>query len=320
MAPTRQEGGFLTRWVVRTVQLVLTVAVTWFIVARVGLSIDALRALDADAWLPRPALLLAASALLLAAFFVSAAIWGVMVRDLGGPTLPAKEAVQLFMIANLGRYVPGKLWQIAGLAALAKRRGVPATTATGAAVLGHGIALVAASTLGLGALVSGPTPYGRWAIAGVGLVVGLIALVSIPAVFKKLAGIWFRIARTEAGATLQSLRGLRWLTLYLANWVMYVLSFWILCRSLGLEGGILPLSSAFAAAYVLGYLMVFAPAGLGPREGFLIMFLTPHLGAAPSGLVAVVARLWMTVVEVVPAGFFWMRHVARGGKGGGMHE
>jgi hypothetical protein len=290
---------------------VLTIAVTWFIVDRVGLSLDALGDLEAEAWLPRPGLLLAASVLLLAAYFVSAWIWGLMVRDLGGPRIPGREAVQLFMIANLGRYIPGKVWQIAGLAALARGKGVPAATATGAAVLGHGIALVAASTLGLGALLTGPEPYRTWGIVGAVVVAIVLVLVSIPAVFRRLADLWLRMTKTET--SLGALHGARWLGLYILNWTMYVLSFWVLSCSLGLQGGVVPLASGFAAAYVLGYLMVFAPAGLGPREGFLIMFLTPHIGVTSSGLLAVVARLWMTVVEVVPAAIFWSRHVTRAG-------
>ena len=266
--------------------------------------------------MPEPRLFVVASVLLLVAYFVSAAIWGLMVRDLGGPWIPASEAVQLFMIANLGRYVPGKVWQIAGLAALAKGRGVPAATATVAAVLGHGVALVAASTLGLGALLAGPDPYRRWGIVGAVVVGGLIVVVSIPAVFSKLARLWFRLSRAEGDPVTSSLHGLRWFGLYLLNWLMYVASFWLLTLSLGLEGSVVALGSGYAAAYVLGYLMVFAPAGLGPREGFLIVFLTPHLGAASSGLVAVVARLWMTVVEVLPAGLFWMRYVGKGGTAG----
>ncbi len=312
------KEGSLKKGLVLAAQLVLTVAVTWFIVDRVGLSLDALGELEADDWLPQPGLLLLASTLLLAAYFMSAAIWGRMVGDLGGPEIPLLAAVPLFMIANLGRYIPGKLWQIAGLAALAKGRGVPAATATGAAVLGHGIALVAASTLGLGALLSGPEPYRTWGMVGSALMAAVIVLAAVPRVFTKLAGAWFAVTRTQAPESFGSLHGLRWLMLYLFNWGIYVASFWVLCMSLGIDGDMVPLASGFAAAYVLGYLMVFAPAGLGPREGFLIMFLTPHIGATASGLVAVVARIWMTLVEVVPAGAFWVRHVARSGEEGGV--
>jgi glycosyltransferase 2 family protein len=294
---------------VRALQLALTVAVTWFILDRVGLGLAELSAVDRALWLPDPVLLLAASVLLLVAYFVSAALWGLIVHELGGPRLPLGDAVRIFMIANLGRYVPGKVWQIAGLAALAKGRGVPPATAAASAVLGQGIALVAAAGVGMGALLGGPEAYRRWGLVGAAVVVGAVALLSVPGVFRRLAGGWFRLTRTEAPADLGMRHGLRWLGLYTGNWVLYGLSFWVLARSLGLEGAALPIASAFAAAYVLGYAMVFAPAGLGPREGFLIVFLTPHVGAGPAGVVAVVSRLWTTVVELLPAGIFWLRWV-----------
>lgn len=312
-----RPGGVLKKWLVVTVQLALTVAVTWFIVDRVGLDFAALGSLDARTWIPAPLPFLAASALLVAAYFVSAAIWGLIVRDLGGPPIPSWEAVRMFMIANLGRYLPGKIWQIWGLAHLAKGRGVPGLTSTAAAVLGQGVSLVAAATVGMGAFLAGPEAYRRWGLIGAVLMGTLLVLVSIPRVFARLVWLWCRLARTEARPELGSLHGVRWLGLYVLNWVMYAVAFWILVRSLGMQGGLVPVASAFAAAYVLGYAMIFAPAGLGPREGFLILFLTPHLGAAPSGVVAVVSRLWTTVVELAPAGIFWLRHMVKGSAPGG---
>jgi uncharacterized membrane protein YbhN (UPF0104 family) len=297
-------------------QLALTMVVTWFILDRVGLGLSELARVDGTLWIPDPLLLAASSLLLLAAYFVSAGLWGLIVRELGGPRLPLGESIRIFMIANLGRYVPGKVWQIAGLAALAKGRGVPAPTAAAAAVLGQGVALVAAAAVGMGALLGGPESYRRWGLVGAALVLALVALLAIPAVFARLAGVWFRITRTEPAGDLGVRHGLRWLALYALNWLMYAASFWVLARSLGLEGSLLPVGSAFAAAYVLGYAMVFAPAGLGPREGFLIVFLTPHLGAGPSGVLAVVARLWTTLVELVPAGVLWLGWMRRPRPGG----
>lgn len=292
-------------------QLVLTVAVTWLIIDRVDLGLDELRGVERSLWLPGPLLFTGASAILLLAYFVSAAIWGRIVRELGGPSLPTADSIRMFMIANLGRYLPGKVWQIAGLAALAKGRGVPAATAAGAAVIGQGIAVVAAAAVGLGALLGAPDPYPRWGLIGVAVVVAFAALLAVPTVFRRIVGVWFRLTRAEARPEVDGVHALRWLALYAVNWIMYALAFWVLVRSLGLGGAPIPVASAFAAAYVLGYAMVFAPAGLGPREGFLILFLTPHLGATQSGVAAIVARVWTTLVEVVPAGAFWLGHLAR---------
>jgi len=290
--------------------LALTVAVTWFIVDRVGLQLAALRDLDSSAWIPRAIPFLAASALLLLAHLGSTIAWGLIVRELGGPPIPMAAAVRIFWIASLGRYLPGKVWQIAGLAALARGRGVPHATAVGAAVLGQGISLIAAAAVGMGAFLGGPAAYRRWGIVGAAGVGLAVVLVAIPPVFRRLAAMWFRLARTEDTRGLASAHAVAWLGIYVVNWTLYGLAFLVLARSLGLTGPFLPLVAAFPAAYLLGYLMVFAPAGLGPREGFLILFLTPHVGAASAGVLAVVSRLWTTILELVPGVFFWTRHVA----------
>lgn len=277
-----------------------------------GLGFGELRELDASSWRPDALLFLASCLLLLLGYFASAALWGRMVVDLGGPPLPLAEAIGVFMVANLGRYVPGKVWQIAGLAVMARNRGIPAATATGAAVLGQGIALAAATLVALGALVGGPPELRRWGLPGAGIVAVVTAIGLLPPVFRRASALWFRLARQEPPASLGSVHALRWLALYVANWALYAFSFWVLAASFGHRGHIVPVASAFAAAYVLGYVAVFAPAGVGVREGFLVAFLTPFFGAGPSAALAVVARVWTTGVELVPAAAFWLRSLGKG--------
>ncbi len=200
----------------RLTQLGATVLVTWFIVDRVGLSLASLRTLDPARWVPSALPFGLASLALLCGYGISAALWGRIVADLGGPRLPAADAVRVFMVANLGRYVPGKVWQIAGLAALARGRGVPATTATAAAVLGQGLALVAAALVGAGALTRAPGRPGPW---GVGLLSVMVLVVSVglaPPVFRAVVRLWFRLARARPPETLSSGTAVRWLAAYLS--------------------------------------------------------------------------------------------------------
>ena len=279
-----------------------------------GLGLDELGALDAAEWVPSLPLLASSVALLLSAYFVSGALWGRVVSDLGGPRLGVIDAIGIFMIANLARYVPGKVWQIASLAALAKARGVSATTAMGAAVLGQGIALAAATLVGLAGLLSAGAP--GWGLAPAIAIASGAALVAVPPVFRRLTRLLFRLARSPVPEGLRSTHGVRWLALFGLNWVLYAFSFWVLVVSFGAEAALAPVASAFAAAYVLGYAAIFAPAGLGVREGFLVALLAPHLGVAHAGAFAVIARVWTTVVELVPAVAFWIRHVSAAGAGG----
>ena len=286
----------------------LTVAGTWFIFDRVGVDFALLRTLDVGVWRLRPALFVSSCVVLGLGYLWSAVLWGRLVRDLGGPSLPLWTTVRVFMVANLGRYVPGKVWQIAGLAYLAKREGVPTGVATGAAILGQGVALLGAALVGMGVMlgssdVSESIGWG-WRIVGIGAAVIVIGVVVVPRSFRHVVATWFRLTRTDApGDGLGGGNaGLRWLTLYVINWGIYTTSFWLLYLSFGEWRAFMQVGPAFAAAYVAGYVAIFAPAGAGIREGVLVVLLQPIMAREAAVLLAVVARLWTTGVELIPAG------------------
>ncbi len=292
---------------VGVLQVGLTVVVTWFIFDRVGVDLARLGTLNSAEWRPRPGLFLSSCVVLVVGNLWSSSMWGRIVRDLGGPRLPLWTTVRVFMVANLGRYVPGKVWQIAGLAYLAKREGVPASVATGAAVLGQGIALLGATLVGIGALLgtnglSREIGWGGW-VAGIGVALTIVGAVVIPPVFRRVVAFWFRVTRTDPpGDGLGSGNvGLRWLTLYVGIWGTYATAFWLFYLSFGESRTFLQVGPAFAAAYVAGYIAIFAPAGAGIREGVLVVLLQPIMAREAALVLAVIARLWMTALELIPA-------------------
>ena len=297
----------MRRFALRSLQIGLTIIVTWFILDRVGVDASRLRGLDRSVWKPDLIPFTMSCLVLVGGYVLSAVLWGRIVQDLGGPALPARTSVRLFMVANLGRYVPGKVWQIAGLAYMAKGEGISASVATGAAVLGQGVALLAATLIGVGALF-GPNELWRvlgWpgSAVGLGLAVGIIGVVSIPRLFQRIVAGWFRLTRSELPQELSQGRnfGLRWLVLYILNWGIYCVAFWLLYLSFGEWRTFMQLGPAFAAAYVAGYLAVFAPAGAGIREGFLVVLLQPVMAREAAVVFAVIARLWTTTLELIPA-------------------
>lgn len=274
-----------------------------------GLTLAELREWQGALARPRPIPLAGATLLLLAAYALSGLTWGAVVTGLGGPRLSARDAVSIFMVSNLGRYVPGKVWSIAGMAALGKGKGVPVAVSATAAVVMQGVGLAAAGAIGLGAFAGGPAPLPRWGLVGAGVAaVVLLLLLSVPSLFHRAVALWFRVVRTRAPANLTPALALRWLLQVAGAWVAMSASFWIFARSLGMELSPVHAGSAFAAAYVAGYLMLFAPAGVGVREGFLVAFLASALGSGPATVLAIAARLWMTAAEVIPAAVLWAGH------------
>jgi hypothetical protein len=85
------------------------------------------------------------------------------------------------------------------------------------------------------------------------------------------------------------------------NWGIYATAFWLLYLSFGEWRTFLQVGPAYAAAYVAGYIAVFAPAGAGIREGVLVVLLQPVMAREAAVAIAVIARLWTTVAELMPA-------------------
>lgn len=297
-----------------------------FILRRIGVDLTSLQELDTLT--PEVALppLVGSIVVLALGYGVSAGLWGRLVREMGGPALRRRTSVPLFLVANLGRYVPGKVLQIAGLTWLARRHGVPAPIAAGAAILGQGVALLGATVVGLAAFFSPALdPSLRiWGWLGLGAVIVFILGTGIPGASDRLRSAWFALAGSAPPPTSEGDPqgigfGLRWTALYTLNWGLYAVAFWLLF--LGVIGWqpFLYVGPAFAAAYVGGYLALFAPAGLGVREGLLAAFLSPVLDPEAALALAVVARLWTTGVEVIPAGLL-ARSVLRPEDGSGVED
>ncbi|MBI4522116.1 MAG: flippase-like domain-containing protein [Gemmatimonadetes bacterium] len=294
----------LRRAAVWAVQIALTIVITWAILARIDVSLRELASIDPARW--RPSLLpLAASALVLLAGFVLAAwFWGRLATVFGGQPLGFRDVNRIYFLANLGRYLPGKVWQIAGLAYLAREHGVQPLAATGAALLGQALTLVGALLIGAGCLAwtgdSGSLRVPGWALPP--LAIGAAVLL-VPPLFRRIVVAVFRAARQSAPDLdgIDPLFGARWLALYSLAWIIYGISFWIFARAFHVSVGLAASAGAFAAAYLVGYLAVFAPAGIGVREGILAAALTPYVEPAAALALALLARVWTTVVEVLPA-------------------
>lgn len=304
-------------WGRRAVHCLLTVAVTWIVVASVGAGLEealSFRLAVPDVSAPR---LIVATLILLLSLAVSALLWGRMASELAGKEVPAIPAVRIVFAANLGRYLPGKLWQLAALGVLSRRVDVDGPIGAAAGVIAQVFALSAAAAIGAPALFgrSGGDATSETLVL-VGALAVVLVLLSIPGIRSR----GLELACRNAEATRPHALGgygfaLRYFGMYFLNWLLYCGSFVIFVQGLGFPTpDMLPLASAFAGSYLLGYAAFFAPAGIGVREGFLIAFLRPEVGVGAVGI-AILTRLWMTVVELVPAGGLALWEIRRRGPG-----
>ena len=297
----------MKRFLLRAAQVLLTVAVTIFLFRALQVSWKDLAALDPSRWVPRGGgLPLAASmVLVLAVYLYLVGLWAAMAEQLGAGHLPFTAAVRVFFVANLGKYIPGKVWQVAGLGYLAGREGLVAGRALFAALLNQAFSLCAGVTVGSLYLAFGTTvPRGAWLVA-LGSVVAILSLLGSRRVHSRVVTVLAGFGVAAFIAMFPSPRrfALGWFGLHIVAWLGYGLALcllWAAFRPLPRGIEVLMAASAFPTAYVLGFLAFFAPAGVGVREGALVALTAPLLGRADATALAVIARVWLTVLELVP--------------------
>lgn len=278
-------------------QLVLVAVVGWFVARRLAGHWAEFRALELElAW--RLDLLALAVGCVIVTYAIQIESWR---RVLAGwqQRLSYATAARIWWVANLGRYVPGKVWSLAGMVVLAQRVGVPAWVGGASAVALQAVGLatgVAVVTATLGPAVS-PAALAAAAAVALGTLV-VLSLEWTARLVGRLGGPAARFRPLPLRAVLTS--GL----LTQVSWLTYGAGFWLLARGLVPATGLgFPAAAGvFAFGYLAGLLAVFAPGGIVVREAVYVGLLAPTVGAAGAIAVAVASRLLLTALEAA-AGF-----------------
>jgi glycosyltransferase 2 family protein len=255
-------------------------------------------------WRFSPGWIAASVIVVFASYAVLIEAWRRVVLSLG-ERLAFLPAARIWFLASLGKYVPGKVWAVAGAAVLAQRAGVdPAAAVAGAVVL-------QALALASGAAVVAVTARDAFQAVGQGIVPIAAAIVAL-----SLAGVVMlgsqpfldRINRLlpSSWPRLRAIPPAVLATAFVANviaWVGYGVALLLLSRGL-LPGVVLSFPQAvgvFTCSYLVGFIALFAPGGLGPRESVFLLMLAGDIGLKPAAALALASRLLLTGTEVLPA-------------------
>ncbi len=66
------------------------------------------------------------------------------------------------------------------------------------------------------------------------------------------------------------------------------------------------LLTTYIGAWVVGYISVFAPTGIGVREGVLVLLLAPYIPVSTAMAVALGYRVWLTMRDALAAVLGWL--------------
>ena len=216
-------------------------------------------------------------------------------------TLP--QTARLLLVSNFGRYLPAaKAWQMGIIGIIAAEHNLPAARIV-ASSLFHGLVGVVVGVLllfGMGGAVLGVHP--AWLTVPVAGTVGLLVA---PALLRSLPRLRdFVVQRLPGVESVDA--GTMWALVWTCalSWVAWGSGLFALAF------GLLPQAGASLTAYVAAWIGPFlagvasivAPAGLGVRDEVMrTMLVASGVSASGAIVVVVIARVWATVLEVVPA-------------------
>ncbi|MEA5391596.1 lysylphosphatidylglycerol synthase domain-containing protein [Cyanobium gracile UHCC 0139] len=219
-----------------------------------------------------------------------------------------RDGFYMYNLAQLAKYVPGSIWQFVSRIAMLRARQAPAVAIRDSILAEN--AWVVGSALVIGVVLLGlaqPAFYLRLLEAvrrvppalAVPLGAVLLALagaltVALPRLRRRSSRLvsWLIRLRPPGAASFSLLLG----------WFALGASFWLCLRPFLAGGPAWPaVIGVYCLAWVAGYLVPFAPAGLGVREVVLALALDPFIAADTSLVVVAVHRVVYLLVEVLLA-------------------
>jgi len=234
-----------------------------------------------------------------------ALIWNMVLRVLDKEKRISNfKAIKIFVSSWFGRYIPGKLWMFLGRIYLGSKEGLSkkalAVSSLFEIVLSVSAAFIWA--LLLLSITFGSQLYYLYFIPLV-IIIGTM-IFAHPKIFYPICNFGLRKVKKEEIPKENYLSYVMVIKVMVYHFIAFAFDgfgFFLLinsiiylpfCDIIGIMGG-------FTLAAVLGAAAIFAPGGLGIREGILATILTLYFPLSIAVLITLVSRIWMSMAEIL---------------------
>jgi len=241
--------------------------------------------------------------------------WRWALASTTGQLLGLRPTAQTFFVSQLGKYIPGAVWPVLAQMELTNKYGATRAQSVLGSTLAMIIGLASAITLGgISVLASGISLLTYWFLVPVAIVCSLVLTPPILRLVVQMLG--RRISR------FRSLQDIiidgRSITLAIvwniAAWIFWGTQAWIILRAfapIGFGADFLLTLGAFALSFAVGFVIIIAPGGIGPREAALVFLLSSLVGTSDALALAIVSRLFSIVFDAIGAGIAWLSTVTQ---------
>jgi uncharacterized membrane protein YbhN (UPF0104 family) len=248
---------------------------------------------------------LLAQVMIFLGFACSTLSWQILLDDLGKP-IGLRRGAQIFLVGQLGKYLPGSVWAYVLQIELGHKAGLERARVFAATVFSVVVGVVAAlfaGALAIPRLVE-QDPRLAW-LPWLYLVLPVALLMLYPPVLTAIVRFGFRLLRRPRPDHPIAPRAVvASLVAALGTYLFFGVHLWMLADTR--EGLTLsPLSlciGTMAIAMLAGLAFFMLPSGVGAREFVIVVALTPLVGIGRATAYAAVSRVMFILAELAAAG------------------
>jgi len=259
----------------------------------------------------RPFPLLLSTFIFVLSYFIQIWAWYLITLKLG-IAIPFPETLENWFYSQLGKYLPGKVWLLLSRFYFYESKGKSKKAVSIALYLETVTAIMAAGLIFLAALAlfREVRPFSSGNQFLLLSLLFILAFISIhPRIFQKILN-WVLIKFKREPLSLSiSYPDILWiLSVCILAWVIGGIGFYLFIDSVYPISSetLLFLTGALAFSSILGLVAIFAPSGLGVREGALV-YLLPYVMPEPVAvIISILTRIWMTLIEIGLIGVIYL--------------
>ena len=244
-------------------------------------------------------------------YFIQIGAWYLITLKLKIALSPS-ETLKIWFCSQLGKYLPGKIWLFLSRFHFYESKGQSKKVISVAMYLEVVTMIVAAGLIFLAALIlfkemqsiySGKTFW--WIVLAF-----MLAFVCLhPRILERILN-WtlVRFKREPVSLSMSYLDILFVLFVCIVSWVIGGIGFYLFVDSVYpvTPPYILFLTGALAISSTLGLIAIFAPSGLGVREGALVYILSFMMATPVAVILSILTRIWITLIEIGLIGMVYL--------------
>ena len=226
--------------------------------------------------------------------------------------LSPSDTLKSWFYSQLGKYLPGKVWLLLSRFYFYESRGKSKKSISVALYFEIVTIIAAAGLIFLAALIFHREIwlFYSWKQSGWLILLFLLGFVSLhPRVLQKILN-WTLVQFKREPVSLSiSYSDILWiLFVCIVSWVIGGVGFYLFVDSVYPVAPqyILFLTGALAISSTLGLVAIFAPSGLGVREGALVYLLLLMMPPPVAVIISVLTRIWMTLIEIGLIGMVYL--------------